>query len=166
LTWTGVSFILNGVFHGVGKFKAMAIERTLSILKPDAVRRNLIGTIIARFEEKGMKPVSLRMQHLTKDEAEVFYYVHKRQPFFDSLVAFMSSGPVVVLVLQGEGVIAGYRALMGATDPKKAEAGTLRGDYGTSIEENVVHGSDSQATAAFEVPFFFPDLSGKPSGPA
>ncbi len=144
----------------------MAIERTLSIIKPDAVRRNLVGAIITRFEEKGMKPVALQMHRLNRTEAESFYYVHKRQPFFDSLVTFMSSGPVVVLALEGEGVIAGYRALMGATDPKKADAGTLRRDYGASIEENAVHGSDSKETAAFEVSFFFPNLSGKPSGPA
>ncbi len=135
------------------------IERTLSIIKPDAVRKGLIGAVIARFEQVGMKPIAIQMCRLEKERAASFYHVHKAQPFFDDLVAFISSGPIVALTLEGEGAILGNRALMGATDPKKAASGTLRGDYGHSIEENVVHGSDSQEAAAFEIPFFFPHLS-------
>ncbi len=142
------------------------IERTLSIIKPDAVRKGWMGAILARFEQKGMRPIALQMQVLKKEDAAAFYDIHKQRSFFDSLVTFMSSGPVVVLALEGEGVIAGNRALMGATDPQKAEVGTLRADYGASIEENAVHGSDSQDAARFEIPFFFPHLSAVPSGPS
>lgn len=131
------------------------IERTLSIIKPDAVSKNVIGEIIKRFEAAQLKIVGIRMLHLTKKEAEGFYYVHRERPFFGSLAAFMTSGPVVVMVLQGEDAISKNRTLMGATDPKKADKGTLRADFGGGIEANVVHGSDSKESAAFEIPFFF-----------
>jgi len=133
-------------------------ERTLAIIKPDAVKKNVIGEIISRYEEAGLKPVAMKMMHLSKPTAQGFYAVHKARPFFDSLCTFMSSGPVVVLVLQGDNAIKKNRDLMGATDPGKADAGTLRKLYGTNIEFNAVHGSDSPDTASFEVRYFFPEM--------
>jgi nucleoside-diphosphate kinase len=133
-------------------------ERTLAIVKPDAVEKNVIGEVIGRYEKAGLKPVAMKMMHLSKSTAQGFYAVHKARPFFDSLCTFMSSGPVVVLVLQGENAIKKHRELMGATDPAKADAGTLRKLYGTNIEFNAVHGSDSPETAAFEVGYFFPEM--------
>lgn len=133
----------------------MAIERTLSILKPDALEKGVIGKIIARFEEKGLKPVGMRLQQLSKAEAEGFYAVHKDRPFFKDLVAFMMSGPVVVMTLEGENAVAKNREIMGATDPKKADAGTIRKDFATSIDANTVHGSDSLDNAKNEVGYFF-----------
>jgi nucleoside-diphosphate kinase len=133
-------------------------ERTLSIIKPDAVSKNIIGEIIKRFESAQLKIVAIQMRHLTKKEAEAFYYVHRERPFFDSLATFMSSGPIVAMVLEGENAIVKNRTLMGATDPKKADKGTIRADFAASIEANAVHGSDSPASAAFEIPFFFSQL--------
>lgn len=137
----------------------MAIERTLSIIKPDAVAKNVIGQIDARFEAAGLKIVAMRMQHLSRAEAEQFYAVHQGKPFFGELVEFMTSGPVVLQVLEGEGAIAKNRELMGATDPKKAAPGTIRADFASSIDANAVHGSDAPETAAVEVSFFFPGMS-------
>jgi nucleoside-diphosphate kinase len=137
----------------------MAIERTLSIIKPDAVAKNVIGQIYARFEAAGLKIVAARMAHLSRAEAEAFYAVHKARPFFADLVGFMTSGPVMIQVLEGEGAIAKYRELMGATDPKKAEKGTIRADFADSIDANAVHGSDAPETAAVEVAFFFPAIN-------
>jgi nucleoside-diphosphate kinase len=136
----------------------MAIERTLSIIKPDAVAKNVIGQIYARFEAAGLKIVAARMLHLTRAQAEQFYAVHKERPFFKDLVDFMVSGPVMVQVLEGENAIARNRELMGATDPKKAAPGTIRADFADSIDANAVHGSDGPDTAAAEVAFFFPGL--------
>ncbi len=133
----------------------MAIERTLSIIKPDGVRRNLIGEILGRFEKSGLKVVATRQCVLSKAEAEGFYAVHKERPFFNDLVASMTSGPVVVLVLQGESAILRNRDLMGATNPKNAALGTIRADLAESIEANTVHGSDATDTAAFEISWFF-----------
>ncbi|MSP70736.1 MAG: nucleoside-diphosphate kinase [Myxococcales bacterium] len=133
----------------------MAIERTLSIIKPDGVRRNLIGEILGRFEKSGLKVVATRQCVLSKAEAEGFYAVHKERPFFNDLVASMTSGPVVVLVLQGESAILRNRDLMGATNPKNAAPGTIRADLAESIEANTVHGSDATDTAAFEISWFF-----------
>src|SRR5574338_1472158 len=133
-------------------------ERTLAIIKPDAVKKNVIGDVIGRYEKAGLKPVAMKMMHLSKATAQGFYAVHKARPFFDSLCGFMSSGPVVVLVLQGDNAIKKNRELMGATDPAKADAGTLRKLHGTNIEFNAVHGSDSPETAAFEVGYFFPEM--------
>jgi len=137
----------------------MAIERTLSIIKPDAVAKNVIGQIYARFEGAGLKIAAARMTHLSRAEAEAFYGVHKGRPFFNDLVAFMISGPVMIQVLEGEGAIAKNRELMGATDPKKAEKGTIRADFADSIDANAVHGSDAAETAAVEIAFFFPGMS-------
>ena len=134
------------------------LERTLSIIKPDAVSKNYVGEIIRRFEKAGLKVVGIRMKRLTKEEAERFYDIHRERSFFEGLVSFMSSGPVVISVLEGEDAIAKNRALMGATNPKEAEKGTIRADLAESIEANAVHGSDSQETAAAEVPFFFSRL--------
>ena len=136
----------------------MAIERTLSIIKPDAVAKNVIGQIYARFEGAGLKVVAARMAHLSRGEAEAFYAVHKARPFFNDLVTFMISGPVQIQVLEGEGAILKNRDLMGATDPKKAEKGTIRADFADSIDANAVHGSDAAETAAVEVAFFFSGL--------
>jgi nucleoside-diphosphate kinase len=136
----------------------MAIERTLSIIKPDAVAKNVIGSIYARFEQAGLKIIAARMMHLSRQDAETFYGVHRERPFFKDLVAFMISGPVMVQVLEGEGAIAKNRDLMGATDPKKADAGTIRADFADSIDANAVHGSDGADTAAVEVAFFFPGM--------
>jgi nucleoside-diphosphate kinase len=133
----------------------MAVERTLSIIKPDATRRNLTGKINARFEEKGLKIVAQKRLQLTKAQAEAFYAVHKARPFFGELVSFMISGPVVAQVLEGENAVAANRDIMGATDPKKAADGTIRKDFAESIEANSVHGSDSAENAAIEIAFFF-----------
>ncbi|MDE2343503.1 MAG: nucleoside-diphosphate kinase [Betaproteobacteria bacterium] len=137
----------------------MAIERTLSIIKPDAVAKNVIGEIYSRFEKAGLKIVAARMMHLSQAEAEGFYAVHRERPFFKDLVSFMISGPVMVQVLQGEGAILKNRDLMGATDPKKAAPGTIRADFADSIDANAVHGSDAAETAAVEIAYFFPTLN-------
>jgi nucleoside-diphosphate kinase len=134
----------------------MALERTLSIIKPDAVKKNVIGQILARFEKAGLRVIAARMMHLSRAEAEGFYAVHRERPFFRDLVDFMISGPVLVQVLEGENAIAKNRELMGATDPKKAERGTIRADFAESIDANAVHGSDSPDTARMEVAYFFP----------
>jgi nucleoside-diphosphate kinase len=136
----------------------LPIERTLSIVKPDAVARGLTGTVIQAFEEKGLKLRGLRMLLLSPADAARFYHVHRQRPFFASLTAYMSSGPVVAMALEGEGAIGRVREIMGATDPAKAAEGTLRRRHGESIERNVVHGSDAPATAAFEIGFFFREL--------
>jgi nucleoside-diphosphate kinase len=133
----------------------MALERTLSIVKPDGVRGNLIGEVYRRFEQAGLSIIAARMLHLSQREAEGFYAVHRERPFFKDLVRYMSSGPVIVQVLEGENAIARNRDLMGATDPKKAAAGTIRADLAASIEQNVVHGSDAADTAAREIAYFF-----------
>ena len=133
----------------------MAIERTLSIIKPDAVGKNVIGKIYSRFETNGLKIVAAKMKHLSRREAEGFYAVHRERPFFKDLVEFMISGPVMIQVLEGEGAIAKNRELMGATDPKKAEAGTIRADFAQSVDANAVHGSDAPETAAVEIAYFF-----------
>jgi len=135
----------------------MAVERTLSIIKPDAVGKNVIGQIVARFEAAGLKIVALRMEHLTEEKAKGFYAEHDGKGFFADLVAFMTSGPVVVQVLEGEDAIALNRQLMGATNPQEADAGTIRADFATTIDANAVHGSDSPASAAREVAYFFAD---------
>ena len=137
----------------------MAVQRTLSIIKPDAVAKNVIGKIYSRFETNGLKVIAARMVHLSRQEAEGFYAVHKARPFFKDLVEFMISGPVMIQVLEGEGAIARNRELMGATDPKKAEKGTIRADFADSIDANAVHGSDAAETAAVEIAFFFPGMS-------
>ena len=134
----------------------MAVERTLSIIKPDAVKKNVIGQIIARFERAGLRVIAARMLHLSRQQAEGFYAVHRERPFFRDLVDFMISGPVLIQVLQGENAIAKNRELMGATDPKKAEKGTIRADFADSIDANAVHGSDSAENARTEVAYFFP----------
>jgi nucleoside-diphosphate kinase len=137
---------------------AMAVERTLSIVKPDATRRNLTGQIVARFEAAGLRVVAQKRMRLGRAQAEAFYGVHKARPFFNGLVEFMTSGPVVVQVLEGENAIAKNREVMGATDPSKAAAGTIRKDFAENIEANSVHGSDAPETAANEIHFFFSDL--------
>ena len=136
----------------------MAVERTLSIVKPDGVARNLIGEVYTRFEKAGLRIVAARMLHLSQAEAEAFYGVHRERPFFKDLVRFMTSGPVVVQVLEGEGAIAKNRDVMGATDPKKAAPGTIRADLAKSIDENIVHGSDAPDAAAREIAFFFREI--------
>ena len=136
----------------------MAIERTLSIIKPDAVAKNVVGQIYARFEGAGLKIVAARMAHLSRGEAEAFYAVHKARPFFNDLVQFMISGPVMIQVLEGDNAIMKNRELMGATDPKKAEKGTIRADFADSIDANAVHGSDAPETARIEIAYFFPSL--------
>ena len=136
----------------------MAVERTLSIIKPDATRRNLTGQIVARFEKAGLRVVAQRRIRLSKEQAEAFYAVHKARPFFNGLVAFMTSGPVVVQVLEGENAIAKNREVMGATDPAKADNGTIRKQFGSNIERNAIHGSDGPDTAAFEISYFFNQL--------
>ena len=133
----------------------MALERTLSIVKPDGVSRNLIGEVYRRFEQAGLSIVAARMLHLSQREAEGFYAVHRERPFFKDLVKYMTSGPVVVQVLEGENAIARNREIMGATDPKKAAKGTIRAEFALSIEQNVVHGSDAPETAAQEIAYFF-----------
>ena len=137
----------------------MAIERTLSIIKPDAVAKNVIGEIYSRFEKSGLKIVAAQMKQLSKAEAEGFYAVHRERPFFKDLVSFMISGPVMIQVLQGENAIQKNRELMGATDPKKADKGTIRADFADSIDANAVHGSDAPETAAVEIAYFFPALA-------
>jgi nucleoside-diphosphate kinase len=135
----------------------MAVEQTLSIIKPDGVQKNLIGEIYSRFEKAGLEIVAARMMHLTTEQAQGFYAVHKERPFFNDLVSYMMSGPVVVQALQGEDAIAKHRDIMGATNPADADPGTIRADFAESIEENIVHGSDGPDTAAVEIAFFFGD---------
>jgi nucleoside-diphosphate kinase len=135
----------------------MAIERTLSIIKPDAVAKNVIGDILGRFEKAGLKIVAAKMTHLSKEEAEGFYAVHAERPFFNDLVSFMISGPVMIQVLEGEGAILKNRDLMGATNPAEADPGTIRADHANSIDANAVHGSDAPETAAVEIKYFFGD---------
>lgn len=135
----------------------MAIERTLSIIKPDAVAKNAIGEIYTRFEKAGLQIVAAKMMHLTQEQAEGFYAEHKERPFFGALVGFMTSGPVMVQVLEGENAVLTHRDLMGATNPAEAEAGTIRADFAQSIDENAVHGSDSVDSAAREISYFFAD---------
>ena len=137
----------------------MAVERTFSIIKPDAVAKNVIGQIYSRFEGAGLKVIAARMIHLSRAEAEGFYAVHKARPFFSDLVTFMISGPIMAQVLEGEGAILKNRDLMGATDPKKAAPGTIRADFADSIDANAVHGSDAPETAAAEIAYFFPALN-------
>ncbi len=137
----------------------MAVERTLSIIKPDAVAKNAIGQILARFEKAGLKVIAARMTHLSRRDAEGFYAVHKGRPFFNDLVEFMISGPVMIQVLEGDNAILKNRDLMGATDPKKAAPGTIRADFAQSIDANAVHGSDAAETARAEVAYFFPALN-------
>ena len=133
----------------------MAVERTISIIKPDAVAKNVIGQIYARFEQAGLRVVAAKMKHLSQSEAEGFYAVHRERPFFGDLVSFMTSGPVMIQVLEGENAVAANRDLMGATNPKDAEAGTIRADFAETIDENAVHGSDSADNAAIEIRYFF-----------
>jgi nucleoside-diphosphate kinase len=133
----------------------MAIERTLSIIKPDGLEKGIIGKIISKFEEKGLKPIAIRLQHLSQAQAEGFYAVHKARPFFKDLVSFMISGPVVLMVLEGENAVAANRDIMGATNPANAAAGTIRKEFATSIDKNTVHGSDSLENAKNEVAYFF-----------
>ncbi len=135
----------------------MAIERTLSIIKPDAVGKNVIGEIYSRFEKAGLRIVAARMLHLTAEQAGAFYAVHKERPFYKDLVSFMTSGPVMVQVLEGENAIAKNREVMGATDPAKAAPGTIRADFAKTVDENAVHGSDGPDTAKVEIAFFFPE---------
>ena len=137
----------------------MAVERTLSIIKPDAVAKNVIGKIYQRFEDAGLKIIAAKLVHLSRIEAEGFYAVHRERPFFKDLVDFMVSGPVMIQALEGENAIAKNRELMGATDPKKAEKGTIRADFADSIDANAVHGSDAPETAAVEIAYFFPALN-------
>ena len=140
----------------------MAVEKTLSIIKPDAVAKNVIGEIYSRFEKAGLRVIAARMMQLSQNEAEGFYAVHRERPFFRDLVSFMISGPVMVQVLLGEGAIAKNRDLMGATDPKKAEKGTIRADFADSIDATAVHGSDGAETARQEIGYFFPELDVHP----
>lgn len=135
----------------------MAIERTLSIIKPDGVAKNLIGEIYHRFEQAGLRVVAARMQHLSREQAEAFYAVHRERPFFKDLVEFMTTGPVMVQVLEGDDAIAKNRELMGATNPQDAAPGTIRADYAETVDENIVHGSDGAETARAEIEFFFPE---------
>jgi nucleoside-diphosphate kinase len=137
----------------------MAVERTLSIVKPDAVAKNVIGQIYSRFEASGLKIIAARMLHLSRNDAEGFYAVHRQRPFFNDLVNFMVSGPVMIQVLEGESAIQKNRDLMGATDPKKAARGSIRADFADSIDANAVHGSDAPGTAASEIAYFFPTLN-------
>jgi nucleoside-diphosphate kinase len=137
----------------------MAIERTLSIIKPDGVEKGIIGQIISRFVTSGLKPIAMRLTQLSKREAEGFYAVHKARPFFNDLVTFMTSGPVVLMVLEGENAVLRNREVMGATDPKKAAEGTIRKDFATDIEKNTVHGSDSLENAKVEIGYFFPETA-------
>ena len=130
-------------------------ERTLSIIKPDGVRKRLIGEVVKRFEDNGLTPIAMKMLHLTKTEAESFYAVHRGKPFYDSLTNFMSSGPIVVMILEGENAIGKNRELMGATNPAEAAEGTIRRQYADNIEQNIVHGSDASETAATEIAYFF-----------
>ncbi len=157
IKWKADSFI--GIFSiFIWSFIKMAVERTLSIVKPDAVAKNVIGQIYSRFENAGLKIIAARMMQLSRAEAEGFYAVHKDRPFFKDLVEFMISGPVMVQVLEGENAILKNRELMGATDPKKADKGTIRADFADSIDANAVHGSDAPETAAVEIAYFFPTM--------
>ena len=140
----------------------MATERTLSIIKPDGVEKGIIGKIISRFESNGLKPIAIRLAHLSRREAEGFYAVHKARPFFADLVTFMTSGPVVLMVLEGENAVLKNRDILGATDPKKAAEGTIRKDFATDIEKNTVHGSDSPENAQVEISYFFPEVQVHP----
>src|SRR5512140_50537 len=149
----------NFLIHNKHLERSMAVERTLSIIKPDAVAKNVIGQIYTRFENAGLKIVAARMVQLSRAEAEGFYAVHKARPLFNDLVNFMISGPVMIQALEGEGAILKNRELMGATDPKKADKGTIRADFADSIDANAVHGSDAPETAAVEVAFFFPGMN-------
>jgi nucleoside-diphosphate kinase len=133
----------------------MAIERTFSIIKPDAVAKNIIGEIISRFEKNGLRVIAQKMLHLTREQAQAFYAVHRERPFYNDLVEFMTSGPVVVQVLEGKNAVSRNRELMGATNPQEAEPGTIRADFATTVDENAVHGSDAPETAAEEIAFFF-----------
>jgi len=137
----------------------MSSERTLSIIKPDGVEKGVIGQIISRFGTVGLKPIAMRLAHLSQREAEGFYAVHKARPFFNDLVTFMTSGPVVLMVLEGENAVLKNREIMGATDPKKAAEGTIRKDFATDIEKNTVHGSDSAENARIEIAYFFPETA-------
>ncbi|MBI1820484.1 MAG: nucleoside-diphosphate kinase [Nitrospirae bacterium] len=134
------------------------MEITLSLIKPDGVRKKVIGEVLRKFEQNGLQVIGLKMLHLTKKQAEGFYVVHKSRPFFNDLTSFMSSGPIVAMILKGENAIKKVREIMGATDPKAAEKGTIRREFGGGIEENVVHGSDSKESAQFEIPYFFDAL--------
>ena len=134
------------------------MERTLSIVKPDGVRKNVIGEVINRFEKKGMRVAAVKMLSMSRDDAKSFYVVHKERPFYDSLTGFMSEGPVVVMVIEGESAISKVREIMGATNPKDAAPGTIRADFASDIEHNIVHGSDSKESAAYEIPYFFSSL--------
>ncbi len=140
----------------------MAIERTLSIIKPDGVEKGVVGRVISRFETAGLKPVAIRLERLSQAQAEGFYAVHKARPFFADLVKFMTGGPVVLMVLEGENAVARNREVMGATDPKKAAEGTIRKDFATDIEKNTVHGSDSVENARIEISYFFPESAVHP----
>ncbi len=134
------------------------MERTLSIVKPDGVKKNVIGEVINRFEKKGMRVAALKMIRMSEDDAKGFYIVHKERPFYDSLTGFMSEGPIVVMVIEGESAISKVREIMGATNPKDAAPGTIRADLASDIEHNMVHGSDSKESAAYEIPYFFSSL--------
>lgn len=134
------------------------MEKTLSIIKPDAVKRNIIGEVLRKFEQSGLRIAAMKKISLTKDEARNFYLVHKERPFYDSLTDFMSEGPIVVLVIEGDSAITRVREIMGATNPKEAKPGTIRAEFATDIERNVVHGSDSPASVSYEIPFFFSAL--------
>jgi len=134
------------------------MERTLSIVKPDGVKKNLIGEVIKRFEQQGLRIAAMRMLRMSIDDAKGFYIIHKARPFYDSLTSFMSEGPVVVVVVEGENAINKVRQIMGATNPKDAAPGTIRADFASDIEHNIVHGSDSRESAAYEIPYFFPAL--------
>ena len=136
----------------------MAIERTFSNIKPDGVEKGIIGKVVSRFESAGLKPIAMKLKRLSQAEAEGFYAVHRQRPFFADLVKFMTSGPVVLMVLEGEGAIAKNREVMGATDPKKAAPGTIRAEFATDIEKNTVHGSDAPETARVEISYFFPEV--------
>jgi nucleoside-diphosphate kinase len=134
------------------------MERTLSIVKPDGVGKNLIGEVIKRFEQQGLRIAAAKMLHLTKEEAQGFYIIHRQRPFYDSLTGFMTEGPIVVIVVEGDKAISKVREIMGATNPKDAASGTIRADFASDIEHNIVHGSDSPESAAFEIPYFFSSL--------
>jgi nucleoside-diphosphate kinase len=153
------AIILRLIWENARSAADMVVERTLSIIKPDAVAKNVIGKIYSRFEASGLRIVAAQMRWLSRAEAEGFYAVHRQRPFFGALVEFMTSGPVMIQVLEGENAIARNRDLMGATDPKKAAAGTIRADFATSIDANAVHGSDGTDTAKAEVAYFFPELA-------
>lgn len=134
------------------------MERTLSIVKPDGVKKNLIGEVIKRFEQKGLRIAALKMLRMSVDDAKGFYIVHKERPFYDSLTGFMSEGPIVVVIVEGENAISKVREIMGATNPKDAAAGTIRADFASDIEHNIIHGSDSKESASYEIPYFFSSL--------